>query len=80
MIAAETRRLEALGHTVEVGPTALEFLIREGYHKTLGARPMRGVVERFLQEALAGAVLAGRPACGRLDVNPARSGLELAAT
>jgi ATP-dependent Clp protease ATP-binding subunit ClpB len=80
MIAAETRRLEALGHAIEVSPTALEFLIREGYHKTLGARPMRGVVERFLQEALASAVLAGRAAGGRLDVNSAQCGLELTST
>ncbi len=59
LIATERRRLRALGHELEVGPDAVEFLIREGYHRMLGARPMRGAVERCLQDAIAEAVLAG---------------------
>ena len=66
MIAAELVRLGTLGHHLEVSLSAVEFLIRLGYHKTLGARPMRGVVERCLQEAVASSVLNHRPGSGRI--------------
>ena len=46
-----------LGYPVETTPEAVEFLIRRGYHKTLGARPMRATVERFLQDAITESVL-----------------------
>ncbi len=66
MIAAELSRLHCLGYTLKVDDSAVEFLIRLGYHKTLGARPMRGVVERCFQEAVTGAVLAGGNGCGKI--------------
>jgi ATP-dependent Clp protease ATP-binding subunit ClpB len=75
LIADEGERLRGLGHAIEVGPDAVEFLIREGYHKTLGARPMRGAVERHLQDAVAHSVLAGESSSGRVAVNGARDGL-----
>lgn len=52
-IAREGERLRALGYAAEVDPITFESLVREGYHRTLGARPMRNVVERRLQEAVA---------------------------
>jgi ATP-dependent Clp protease ATP-binding subunit ClpB len=50
MIAGEVARLRTLGHEITITPTDLEVILRNGFHKTLGARPMRGAVERFLQE------------------------------
>ena len=58
MIAAEAARLRALGHEIETGPDVLELLVRKGYHRMLGARPMRGVVERHLQEMACANLLA----------------------
>lgn len=75
MIAAECGRLAALGHRLSVRPDAVEFLVREGYHKTLGARPMRGTVERRLQDAIAAEVLAGRTGNGAVTVHSARDRL-----
>jgi len=75
LIADEGERLRGLGNAIEVGPDAVEFLIREGYHKTLGARPMRGAVERHLQDAVAHSILAGESGSGRVAVNGARDGL-----
>jgi ATP-dependent Clp protease ATP-binding subunit ClpA len=49
MIAHEQTRLRRLGHMVEVTPEDFERLLREGHHKTLGARPMRAAVERHMQ-------------------------------
>jgi len=77
LIAGERTRLGALGHDIEVAPDAVEFLVREGYHRTLGARPMRGAVERFLQDAIAGSVLAGGPKSGRATVAESRDRLTL---
>lgn len=78
LIAIERSRLERLGHQIELTPGALEFLVREGYHKHLGARPMRGAVERFIQDAVAARVLAGESGSGFLVVNEARDALTVA--
>ena len=59
MIASECARLRQLGHGINVTPADLENILREGVHKTLGARPMRGAVERFLQDKVTGGLLAG---------------------
>lgn len=77
MIAAELFRLQALGHVIEVGPDAVEFLVREGYHRTLGARPMRGTVERGIQDAGAQNLLAGKIGNGQLIAETARGRLRL---
>ena len=55
-------------HEVRVGATVYRRLINEGYHRLLGARPMRSVVERRIRSALVAAQLAGLlspgvPAC-----------------
>ncbi len=68
LIGAERVRLGALGHEIEVAPDAVEFLVREGFHRSLGARPMRGAVERYLQDAIARSVLDGGPNGGRIVV------------
>ncbi len=77
MIASEQARLRTLGHEIEVGSDAVEFLVRQGYHRTLGARPMRATVERFLQDAVAESVLLHGKACGCLTVTSATEGLVL---
>ncbi len=51
-VAKETARLRGLGFDLEVTREALEFLVRAGYNPHLGARPMRHVVERYLQDAV----------------------------
>ena len=68
MIAREQARLHRLGYSVETTPDAVEFLIRRGYHKTLGARPMRATVERFHQDAITQSLLHNDGGCGRLAV------------
>lgn len=69
MIAAEVVRLHVLGHAIEVGTSVVEFLVRTGYHRTFGARPMRQVVERCLQEAVADDLLTGHAGSGLLAVD-----------
>lgn len=78
MIDAEITRLAALGHRIEVGPAAVEFLVRVGYHRMLGARPMRGAVERHLQEAVVESLLAGGEGSGCLGLETTGHRLVLA--
>lgn len=77
MIEAECTRLAALGHHIEVGLDAIEFLVRQGYHRTLGARPMRGTVERFLQDAIVEDLLSGGAGSGLFFVDDRHNRLVL---
>lgn len=52
MIQRETARLLSLGHSLVVDQPIVEHLVRTGFHRTLGARPMRNAVERYLQEMI----------------------------
>jgi ATP-dependent Clp protease ATP-binding subunit ClpB len=54
---------------LEANGEVVEFLIRHGYHKTLGARPMRSVVERHLQDAIAEGMLSNGSGSGRVVVD-----------
>lgn len=58
MVGREQARLENLGKRIEVSPDDIELLIREGFSRSLGARPMRNAVERFLQERAVAKLLA----------------------
>ncbi len=78
MVGREVDRLKRLGHSVKVEPPALEFLIREGYHRTLGARPMRNTVERYLQDAVVLDVMEDGDGSGNLIVDACGSRLCLA--
>jgi ATP-dependent Clp protease ATP-binding subunit ClpB len=53
MIGREVERLNLIGHNLVVEAATVESLVREGFHRTLGARPMRNTVDRFLQEMAA---------------------------
>jgi ATP-dependent Clp protease ATP-binding subunit ClpB len=58
MVERECDRLRLLGINVQLGADALEILVREGYHRGLGARPMRSAVERYIQERVTTQLLA----------------------
>jgi ATP-dependent Clp protease ATP-binding subunit ClpB len=58
MIGREVERLNQLGHKLAVESATVETLVRDGFHRTLGARPMRNTVDRFLQEMAATPVLS----------------------
>ena len=49
--AAEAMRMESSAFAT------IETLVREGFHRTLGARPMRNTVDRFLQMEVVESIL-----------------------
>jgi len=54
-----SERLKERKLKLEVSDEAKEFLIEHGYDNKLGARPLRRAVERYLEDNLAEALLAG---------------------
>jgi len=58
MVERERQRLHSLGFDVQIDTGTIEMLVRNGYHRTLGARPMRNTVDRFLQELAASPALS----------------------
>lgn len=65
-VARETERLRGLGYDLEVSCEAMEFLVREGFHPQLGARPLRKTVERQMQDAIVRELFATGGPSGRL--------------
>ena len=58
MVEREGQRLQSLGFDLLIDSGTIEMLVRNGYHRTLGARPMRNTVDRFLQEKVTVPVLS----------------------
>jgi ATP-dependent Clp protease ATP-binding subunit ClpA len=69
-IAKETARLCGLGYDLEVSREAMEFLVREGFHPQLGARPLRKTVERHLQDAVTRDLFATGTGSGQVKIEP----------
>lgn len=46
--------------TLKLGKKAAEFLVEKGYDSTLGARPLRRVIQEYLEDPLADLILEGK--------------------
>ena len=55
-----SERLAERKLTLQVSDAALDLLAREGYDPTYGARPLKRVIQRRLQDPIAMAILEGR--------------------
>ena len=69
VIAGELARFRAQGIDLDVSEPAFEFLVRRGIHKTLGARPMKGTVQKFIGDAIRQALKTSQPINGTLSVS-----------
>lgn len=76
VVRRETDRLRGVGFDLEVSREAMEFLLREGFHPQLGARPLRKTVERQLQDAVVRALFVSGCGGGRVVPNQARLVIE----
>jgi ATP-dependent Clp protease ATP-binding subunit ClpB len=59
-LGALRQRLAERKLTLEITPAALDLLAEEGYDPTYGARPLKRVIQRRLQDPIAMAILEGR--------------------
>ncbi len=53
-------RIQAQGMELNITDESKDFIARDGYNPTYGARPLRRSIQRFLEDALAEDVLHGR--------------------
>ncbi|MCX6070597.1 MAG: type VI secretion system ATPase TssH, partial [Chloroflexi bacterium] len=58
-LARLTGRIEEAGYHLEVSPAAREHLAQVGYDPVYGARPLKRVIQRELQDPLALRLLQG---------------------
>ena len=69
-----SERLAELGVTLESTPAAREWLAREGFDRNYGARPLRRLIQRKIENPLAMKMLAGEFAEGDRVVADADAG------
>ena len=60
MIVQTQKRLAEQSITMEVSAEARHLLVRRGYDRVYGARPLRRTVQRMLEDMLAEAILQGK--------------------
>ena len=53
------RRLEEQDLTIDIAPAAVEALVEEGYDPVYGARPLKRVIQRRIENPLASRILGG---------------------
>jgi len=68
-ISEELARFRAQGFELTVSEPAVEFLVRRGIHKALGARPMKRTVQKFIGDAIRETLKAGLQARGPLKIS-----------
>jgi len=59
-LAKVTARLEAKGQKLSLTKTARNFLIDNGFSASMGARPLRRAIERYIEDPLAEDILRGK--------------------
>ncbi len=60
----ERRGIERRGLSIDVDPTLVSLLVREGYTQAFGARPLKGTIERRVLLPVARAIASGRIEAG----------------
>lgn len=66
VIAEELDRFRQQGFDLSVSNEALEFLVRKGIHKALGARPMKAIVRKIIGDTIRDTIKVGQLPCGVL--------------
>ncbi len=64
MLSSVTKRLAQKDIYLEVSDAAKEHMTKEGFDSTYGARPLRRVIQRMIEDSLSEEILAGRVKVG----------------
>ncbi len=60
MLHTVTKRLEARGMYLSYGDDVVELLAKDGYDPTFGARPLRRLIQRSVEDALSEEIISGK--------------------
>ncbi len=60
ILSALAARMQERNITLRFSPRAVDYLVERGYSEEFGARPLKRTVQRFVEDALAEEILAGR--------------------
>jgi ATP-dependent Clp protease ATP-binding subunit ClpC len=55
-----SERLKEQGISIELDKQAKDFLIEKGFDPVFGARPLKRTIQRYLEDPLAGEIIAGK--------------------
>ena len=77
VIDEELERFREKGFDLSLSEEALEFLVRKGIHRTLGARPMKRTAQKYIGDAIRMALKDGNLKSGDIRVSPEKSHLWL---
>lgn len=58
------KRMKAIGIVAEFPDDVVEFVVKEGYDRRLGARPLRRAVVRLVEDSFSEAMLRGEVKAG----------------
>ncbi|MBO7664622.1 ATP-dependent Clp protease ATP-binding subunit, partial [Candidatus Saccharibacteria bacterium] len=71
ILASTNKTLEAQKISVNLTPEAKQLLIDKGYDPKMGARPMRRIVQKTVENAVASAILSGEATPGSvIEITP----------
>lgn len=70
VVFEELTRLASRGFHLTISSAAIEFLIRRGMHKILGARPMKKTVQKLIGDAIRDALKCGASSSGVIVISP----------
>jgi len=71
VIDEELCRFREKGFELSLSEEALEFLVRKGIHRTLGARPMKRTAQKYIGDAIRMALRDAVEVRGDLGINAA---------
>jgi ATP-dependent Clp protease ATP-binding subunit ClpA len=73
ILAATNKTLSAQKISVTLTPEAKQILIERGYDPAMGARPMRRLVQKTVENIVAAAILSGAASAGStLTITPSQ--------
>ena len=59
LLTSLRKRLSVLGVTLKITPSAMDLITDKGYDEEFGARPLRRVLQRYIEDALSERLLSG---------------------
>ena len=77
MLNAEMKRIKLLGYNISYDNSLLNYVIRNGIDRNMGARPLRNCIETTVQAAVSNSLLNGYSADGTIQADLKNNKIQL---